>query len=71
MTVEIVRLNRGGVFGRAGCREDRVHTPAEAIMRLRRDMAAWVRPEDAQAVLDAYRAEVTHAATLPALVLNK
>lgn len=72
MMVEVVRLNRAGVFGRAGCKEDRVMTPAEALQKLREDKAAaWVLPGDADAVLAAYRAEVAHADNLPAWVMNE
>ena len=60
-------LSRAGV--RPGPQRTIQHTklqsPAVALQKLREDKAAWVRPEDAEAVLAAWRAEVTHAETLP------
>jgi hypothetical protein len=66
--IEVVGLNREGVFRRASVRNIRLMNQIDALDRLRRDMAAWVRPEDAPVVLEAYQAEVAHAAALPARV---
>lgn len=61
-------LSRAGV--RPGPQRSVVYTklqsPAVALQKLREDKAAWVRPEDAAAVLDAWQAEMTHATTPPA-----
>lgn len=61
-----VVLNRSGELRRANIRCVRLQDQAQALQKLREDKAAWVRPEDADTVLAAYRAEVTHAASLPA-----
>lgn len=63
---ECVILNRAGEMRRGTVKYVRLMDQAHALRKLREDKAAWVSPEDAQAVLDAWRAEVTHAATLPA-----
>ena len=61
-----VVLNRGGEMRRASVRDARIHNPAQALRQLFEDKAAWVAPEDAAGVLEAYHAAVTHAASLPA-----
>lgn len=63
---QCVVLNRAGELRKANIRHVRLQALPEALQKLREDKAAWVRPEDAAAVLAAYQAEVTHALNLPA-----
>jgi hypothetical protein len=63
---DVVAINRAGIFRECQARSIKVQTRDQALQKLREDKAAWVRPEDVQPVLDAWRAEHERAMTLPA-----